>query len=166
LLFTCKAVVYIIFSLYVKTQRGNLAPLVLYMPKRGGRLIRYIPILFTRTKGSPVSIVLKDVWTQQPEILYKVLFLLSSLVDNSSRDVSFSNCETKNSVTNNMNQIYRNNFVNSAMKTAYITCRIQGVSPGFLQTHQTDFHHIKFYRVFHSKADNFQTLCAMDHVHL
>ena len=113
-----------------------------------------------------MSIVLKDVWTQQPEILYEVLFLLGSLVDNSSRDVSFSDCETNNSMTNIMNQIYRNNLENSAMKTAYITCRIQGVNPGFLQTHQTDSHHIKFYRVFHSKADNFQTLCAMDHVHL
>ena len=96
----------------------------------------------------------------------KLLFLLDSLVDDSSTAVSQIACEMNNSVTNIMNKINRINLVNSAMQSSYITCRIQRVNPGSLQTNQTDFHDIKFYRAIHCKADNVQTLCAMDPVHL
>jgi len=94
-----------------------------------------------------------------------LLFLLGSLVDDSTRAISLRVCETNNSVTNIMNQIYWMNLVNSTIQDCIYYMAHSEKNPGCLQiTTRQIFIKSFFYRAIHYIADGIQALCEMNHV--
>ena len=138
------------------------------MPSRGeGKINQIRANCLPEGRGHRCPLFRKVFGPKNQSYYVNLLFLLGSLVDDSSRAISLRVCETNNSGANIMNQIYWINLVNSTIQDCIYYMAHSEKNPCCLQikTRQI-FIKLFFYCAIHYIADRIQTLCAMNHVQL